>query len=253
VRLIWLLCLVQIPALCQIQIPQIASGGVVNAASFGSLVAPGGIASIFGSNLAAGTLSASAPFPLSLGGTSVTIDGLAAPVLFVSPGQVNVQVPAAVGGGSLTYSNGAVIIVAASVVVSTSAGSSVPANAGVVIGYPGFFSIDGSGCGQAAALNITPDGAVSVNSPSNSAAPGDYVALFGTNFGLATTQPPDGYAPTGATPLLNPPGLLVNMTTAVTPSYAGLALLSLGWIRSTCSCRRGFAMVVRFRWRLRRG
>ena len=85
-RLLWLLCLVQIPALCQV--PQIASGGFVSAASFGSLVAPGGIASVFGTNLASRTQSASAPFPLTLGGTSVTMNGITAPVLFVSPGQI---------------------------------------------------------------------------------------------------------------------------------------------------------------------
>jgi len=89
------------------QVPRISTGGVVNAASFGSPVAPGGIASIFGTSLASGTLSASPPFPSSLGGTSVTMNGITAPVLFVSPGQVNVQVPAAVGGGSLINANGA--------------------------------------------------------------------------------------------------------------------------------------------------
>jgi uncharacterized protein (TIGR03437 family) len=151
------------------------------------------------------------------------MNGITAPVLFVSPGQVNVQVPAAVGGGSLINANGALVIVGFSVVVTTAAGSSLPANSGATTAYPGFFSVDGSGCGQAAALNITPDGVVSVNSPSNSAAPGDYVELFGTDFGLAAAQPADGSASSGAATLLNPPGLLLNMTTAVTPTYAGLA------------------------------
>jgi uncharacterized protein (TIGR03437 family) len=220
----WLVCLIliliPIPGMCQI--PQIASGGVVNAASFGSPLAPGGIASIFGSNLASGRQSAQAPFPPSLGGTSVTINGLPAPVLFVSPGQVNVQVPSALGAGSLSGGAGFYSVVAGSVIVNTAAGASAPVSFPVGTGYPGFFSIDGSGCGQAAALNITPEGVVSVNSPSNSAAPGDYVAIFGTGFGLAANQPVDGNALAGPSSFLSPVRLLLNMT-AVTPSYGGLA------------------------------
>ncbi|HXJ37678.1 MAG TPA: hypothetical protein VNH18_00295, partial [Bryobacteraceae bacterium] len=90
------------------------------------------------------------------------------------------------------------------------------------------FSADASGCGLAAALNIRPDGTVSRNSPSNSAAPGDYVALFGTGFGLAAQQPPDGVAATGASALRSVPRLFLDSNPVSALQYAGLAPLLAG-------------------------
>src|SRR5271165_3850953 len=68
---------------------------IVNAASYAkATVAPGSLASIFGSGLAASAMAASAfPLPVSLGGVSVYVNGEIAPLLYVSPGQVNFQVP----------------------------------------------------------------------------------------------------------------------------------------------------------------
>ena len=198
------------------QVPVIQQGGVVNAASWSSLVAPGELVAIFGSNLASGRTSAAPPLPFSLGGTSVTINGTPAPIEFVSANQVNVQVPSALTAPSFDT-------VLASVVVTTPAGSSVPVNVVLTAGYPGFFTQDVSGCGQASALNIAPDGAVSLNSASNSAAPGDYIALFGTGFGLASVQPRDGIAPEGPVALRTVPGVLIDNNISIDPSYAGLA------------------------------
>jgi uncharacterized protein (TIGR03437 family) len=77
-----------------VQLPHVNSGGVVNAASFAPKLAPGALATIFGSNLANGTAQASSlPLPTNLGGSQVTINGIAAPLLFVSPAQINFQVP----------------------------------------------------------------------------------------------------------------------------------------------------------------
>src|SRR5579863_2825298 len=198
------------------QAPLIAQGGVVNAASWSSPVAPGGIVAIFGTNLATATQSANAPWPLTLGGTSVAINGVPAALAFVSPTQINAQVPS-----SLPAVNSG--IAAAGVVVTTAAGSSASAPTGLVAGEPGLFSADGSGCGQAAALNIRPNGAVSINSASNSAAPEDYVSLFGTGFGLAAQQPPDGVAASGASSLQSSPTLFIDSKAVPSLSYAGLA------------------------------
>jgi uncharacterized protein (TIGR03437 family) len=170
---------------------------------------------IFGSNLAAGQASASAPFPLALAGTSVTINGIPAPLSFVSPGQINAQVPS-----SLTAPAHSTIAVA--VLVTTAAGST-GIQTGLASSAPGFFTADGSGCGQTAALNIRPDGAVSVNSPSNSAAPGDYIALFGTGFGVPAHPVDDGAAANEASPLSIVPGLSVNGVSLPSLAYAGLA------------------------------
>ena len=74
---------------------------VTDAAAFSpDAIAPGSLISIFGSGLAQGANSASAtPLPLSLGDVSVTMNGIVAPVLYVSPGQINAQVPNEVAAG----------------------------------------------------------------------------------------------------------------------------------------------------------
>jgi uncharacterized protein (TIGR03437 family) len=68
--------------------------GVANGASFASSFAPGMVVSVFGSNLAEGTKTASSvPLPAQMQGASVTVNGYTAPVYYVSPTQLNVQIP----------------------------------------------------------------------------------------------------------------------------------------------------------------
>jgi len=78
----------------------IKSGGVVNAATFqaGAGMAPGSYISIFGSDLSDTNLAETTPsLPVSLGQVSVSFDGggksLPGHLHFISPGQVNVQIP----------------------------------------------------------------------------------------------------------------------------------------------------------------
>jgi len=82
---------------------------VTNGASFqNDAAAPGMVLSVFGSNLAPSTQIASGlPLPLSLAGVSATIDGVAAPLYFVSPQQLNIQVPyeTRAGWGLLAVNN----------------------------------------------------------------------------------------------------------------------------------------------------
>jgi uncharacterized protein (TIGR03437 family) len=198
------------------QVPRFDANGVVNAASWSSPVSPGALAAVFGTHLAASQQAGTPPYPTTLGGTTVTINGTAAPLLFVSPGQINFQMPAAVANSE--WFN----VTSATIVVTTAAGASAPVTFGLG-SLPGLFTADGSGCGQAAALNIRADGSVSVNSASNSAAPGDFVALYGTGFGFSATQPADGMAATGAATLQTAPGLLLDGGLMPTISYAGLA------------------------------
>ena len=75
-------------------VPQVTSGGVVNGASFQTPLARGSLATLFGTNLASGIAQASIlPLPKSLGGVSLTIGAISAPVFYVSPTQINFQVP----------------------------------------------------------------------------------------------------------------------------------------------------------------
>jgi uncharacterized protein (TIGR03437 family) len=194
------------------QQPVITAGGVVSAASYtqgiaglttagypqtggGPALVGGSIASIFGSGLAASAQSAGTlPLPITLGGTSVSVNGIAAPLFFVSPTQINFQIPS---GTDTTpgASN------AAGVVVSTGAGQSSPYQLTTgVDSTPSIFTQNSSGCGQAAVLNIASNGGVSLNSPSNSAVPGNFISIYGTGNGLVTNSPADG-SPAPSSPL----------------------------------------------------
>jgi uncharacterized protein (TIGR03437 family) len=72
---------------------------VVNAADFETAVAPGGLVSIFGSNLSPINMATrELPLPTALGDSCLTVNGTLVPVLFVSPQQVNAQLPVNVEG-----------------------------------------------------------------------------------------------------------------------------------------------------------
>ncbi|HYL72928.1 MAG TPA: hypothetical protein VEU96_01930, partial [Bryobacteraceae bacterium] len=74
--------------------PAITPGGVVSAASNKAPVTRGSLVSIYGASLANKTLSASTlPLPATLATTQVNVNGVAAPLIFVSPVQINFQMP----------------------------------------------------------------------------------------------------------------------------------------------------------------
>jgi uncharacterized protein (TIGR03437 family) len=68
--------------------------GLTDAASFQQRYAPGMILAVFGTQLAPSAQSAdSVPLPNLMAGVSATVNGLTAPLYFVSPGQLNLQIP----------------------------------------------------------------------------------------------------------------------------------------------------------------
>jgi uncharacterized protein (TIGR03437 family) len=110
-------------------------------------------------------------------GSSVSFNGIAAPLFYVSPTQINLQMPVnwdytpAVCPPSGNSPDG--------MVVCTASGQSdayTPNGQDAL----GVFTLDASGCGPGAVLNVAADGSVSVNSPSNSVSPGDYISVFGS-------------------------------------------------------------------------
>jgi uncharacterized protein (TIGR03437 family) len=199
-----LLCLALIGLqLSWAQAPQITANGVVSAASYAQPISPGSIVAIFGTNLASTVATAQeTPLPDVLAGTSVTFNGVKAPLYFVSPGQINLQAPPSLQ--SALDSSGSEFGTA-SVVVTTPAGSSAPVQIPIYQFGPAIFSLDASGCGQAVALNVAPDGGVSLNSPSNSAAPGDYISIYATGLGPINNSPLD--APVSPTVWIDGPVL----------------------------------------------
>jgi len=74
--------------------------GVANNASFATVFAPGMQAAVFGTALAPGTLIANRlPLPLSQLGVTATVNGNNAPFYYVSPTQLNIQIPYETGAG----------------------------------------------------------------------------------------------------------------------------------------------------------
>jgi uncharacterized protein (TIGR03437 family) len=75
--------------------PVITPGRIVNAASYLGTLAPGALATIYGANFADAehAISGVARFPTSVAGVSVLVNRVAAPLVYVSPTQINFQVP----------------------------------------------------------------------------------------------------------------------------------------------------------------
>jgi len=129
--------------------PAIGAGAILNSASFAAApVAAGSLVSVFGTELAPAIAVATVvPLPFSLGGVSVTVGGIPAAIHFVSPTQINVQIPWNVTGA------------AADMIITTNGVVSPPASVALGTAKPGIYTADGSGTGQAFVF-INPDYAV---------------------------------------------------------------------------------------------
>ncbi len=132
----------------------IAAGGPgtvtsVSSADGTATLAPEAIASAYGSNLAATTQQAAAiPLPTNLGGASVLIkdaNGISrsAELFYVSPTQVNYQVPPGVATGT------------ASVTVSVNGDPVALGTARIAAVAPGLYTASANGQGAAAAIVVT--------------------------------------------------------------------------------------------------
>ncbi len=107
---------------------------VTNAASGASgYTPPGSIFSLYGSLLTTGTAQAmKIPLPTTLLNTSVTVNGEAVPLFYVSPTQINAQMPLDIQPGMAT------VVVINGTSSSNSAAVSVPATAapGIFVQFP---------------------------------------------------------------------------------------------------------------------
>jgi len=187
--------------------------GVVNAASFAPFttgVAPGEWISLFGTNLASATVQAgSVPFPTSLGGVQVSINGTLAPLQFVSPNQINAIVPWA------TTQNFAQIQItnngAKSNVVEVFTNNTMP----------GVYTHDNNGVGPGWVLHADYQPVTA----SNPAKVGETVLVYLTGLGTVSPNVPDGAVGSSTAPFnttTNQINVWIDGIPA-TVTYAGLA------------------------------
>jgi uncharacterized protein (TIGR03437 family) len=171
--------------------------GVISASAYGgfSALAPGTWMEIYGTNLAnvisqtwASTDFKGNAAPTALGGTTVTIGGQPAFIDYVSPGQVNAQVPSNVTPGPQP------------VVVSTPGGISAPYSITVNVTEPGLLApaVFNLKAGQYV-VALFPDGVTFVLPPgsisgvtSARAKPGDTIIFYGVGFGTVSPNSPAG-------------------------------------------------------------
>ena len=156
----------------------------VNSASFSTgPLAPGSLFSLFGENLAtAGVSAVSLPLPTQLGGISLTVNSLPAPLLYVGPTQVNAQAPYELQAGN------------AQIVVTANGIPLASLTVQVVAVAPGVFTfLDGSNHAAAENQNF------SVNSAQNPAKPGSYLIVYLTGQGVVSPAGVDGAAAPAST------------------------------------------------------
>ncbi len=183
--------------------PDISIGGVANGASFLHNYAPGMALSVFGTGLApAIQLDGVLPLPLTMQGVSATVNGVAAPLYYVSPTQINLQIPYETGARTAVVgidNNGKV--------------ASFPFNTSVTA--PGIFVQNG---------NLVPVA---------SGKPGDVLVLFMTGEGDVNPALFTGSSPAAGTAVdqLPQPRIPVTVTVggiAATIQFEGIPTLLVG-------------------------
>ena len=198
------------------RVPYIPSSGIRNAAGAtpDAVVAAGSIASILGLNLA-GDQAASPDGPLSqaLGDVTVRLGARLLPLFFVSPGQINIQLPSGLPEGPQTL---------------TVRWEGKPETTGVFTiarNAPGLFNtvIDGRAFGMVMHEDGSP---VSIDSPARR---GEIVTILGTGFGPYDRAPLDGFpVPQDSTYQLADPVSVVFGDAVLTPVSAAAAAGRVG-------------------------
>jgi uncharacterized protein (TIGR03437 family) len=211
--------------------PSVVSNGVMPVDSPANTIQPGEWVSIYGNNLSTGAYAWNGDFPVSIGGTSVTIDGKPAYLSYVGPTQINLQVPNDTATGPVS-------------VVVTTAGGTATSTVTLAPVAPSFFLLDsthvagiivrtdGSGAYGGGTYDILGPTGNSLGYRTVAAKAGDVVELYGTGFGPTNPAVPAGQTFSGTAPTTNP----VNISIAkvnVPPSFAGLSGAGLVQINLT--------------------
>lgn len=181
--------------------PKIQS--VVNAADGSAGIAPGGLISVYGQQFSPVNLATSQiPIPTALANSCLTVNGMPIPMLFVSPSQINAQMPFEAQGN-------------VTMILRTPGGVSDNYNTVVVPGAPSVFraAVEGVGSDVPAIVRNTNNQIVT---PSNPVHKNDVLVIYLT--GLGVTNPA---VQTGS------PGPVDPLATAIVPPSVSLGNASM--------------------------
>lgn len=185
--------------------PTAAAGGVVNNGTFsaGEPLAEGDIAAVFGSQFTfdAPTAASSLPLQTTLDGVQVLVNGEAAPVYYVSEGQINFEIP--IDASTANNGNGTV-----QVVRNGTMGNLVYVDIDAQV--PRFIVYDGG-----YAIMTTPAGALT-GTPSNPVKVGDTIVIYTIGLGPTSPSVASGTA-SPSSPLAKVPGTTQVCFGVVTP------------------------------------
>jgi len=181
----------KVTAVAAANIPTFTGLSITNAASFVSGATPGGLTTIFGTNLSYGVtgiaVTDQSPWPTSLRGTSVLVDGTPAPIYSIvklATEQVSFQMPYETAGKR-----------SVDIVVKTAAGISATQTIGLLAVQPGVFNnyVDSTcACVHNADFKLV--------TQTNAGVAGEYIAMFVTGLGKVSNPPATG-ATAPASPL----------------------------------------------------
>lgn len=221
------------------QTPPVAfAGGVVNNGTFGNgePVAQGDIAAVFGSQFTYGDPQAASSLPLSttINDVQVLVNGTAAPLYFVSPGQINFEVPidaSTANGGAGTVQ----------VVRNGQAGNMIYVDINARVPR---FIVYGGGYG----IMTTPDGTLT-GVPSHPVSSGDTIVIYVVGLGPTSPVVPSGTA-SPSSPLAKVPGTTqvcfgvetpFNQAPCATASFSGLTPELAGLYQINVTIPKGIA------------
>ncbi len=203
--------------------PLLAPGGVLHIFNplVGAALGPGTVLQIYGANMSASpVMAATLPLATTLGGTSVTIGGILAPLYYVSANQIDAQLPYELTPGNsyqvIVTSNGAVSMPDAIQVTTATPGVAAFTTGQIVAQHPDYTL-------------------VTETSP---ASPGEYLVIYLSGLGLTNHTVADGSpAPDTEWSVLNPAacanadaerGCHTGFTSpGLTPGYVGLYQIKL--------------------------
>ena len=189
---------------------------VVNAADGQLPVAPGGLISIYGQQMSPVNIATSQiPLPTALGDSCLTVNGVAVPMLFVSPQQINGQLPVNVDGN-------------AQMTLRTPGGISDNFNFGILPAAPSIFR-SGTAGPETGLATITRADNGELITPTNPVHPGDSIVIWATGLGRTTPSIDSGMpAPSDPLPyaVIQPTVLIGGV--ALDIQYAGLVPGSVG-------------------------